>query len=80
MWCTDSMIDDGVSKRLTLTQRLNTIRAASSQPAFYRLSDGEGWVSSTSRTLRARAIGLNGFCRNATPGSSAPWRTMASSV
>ena len=36
--------------------------------------------SSTSRTFRARASGENGFWRNATPDSTMPWRTTASSV
>ena len=37
-------------------------------------------ASSSSRILRSSAVGVNGFCRNATPGSSTPWRTIASSV
>ena len=36
--------------------------------------------SSTSRTVRARASGVKGFCTNTNPGSSTPWRVMASSV
>src|SRR5229473_2960271 len=30
-------------------------------------------ASSTSRTLRARAAGVKGFCRKVSPGSSIPW-------
>jgi hypothetical protein len=37
-------------------------------------------VSSTSRTLRANASSVNGFCRKGMPASSTPWRTMPSSV
>ncbi len=44
---------------------------------FHRVLAG---ASSTSRTLRANASPLNGFWRNAIPGSSIPCRTMASSV
>jgi hypothetical protein len=29
--------------------------------------------ASTSRTLRARASGVKGFCRNTVPGSNTPW-------
>ena len=36
--------------------------------------------SSTSRTVRARASGVKGFCTNTNPGSSTPWRVIASSV
>lgn len=38
------------------------------------------YPSSTALTLRASVSGTNGFCRNATPELSTPWRTMASSV
>src|SRR2546429_3185071 len=36
-------------------------------------------ASSTSRTLRARAAGVNGFWRKLRPGSSIPWWTIARS-
>src|SRR2546430_4300112 len=39
-----------------------------------------GGASSTSRTLRASAGGVNGFCKKLSPGSSMPWCTIASSV
>ena len=37
-------------------------------------------VSSTSRTLRERSPGMNGFCKNGDPGRSRPRRRMSSSV
>ena len=37
-------------------------------------------VSSTSRTLRERSPGMNGFCRNGDPGRRRPRRTTSSSV
>src|SRR6185295_12907863 len=36
--------------------------------------------SSVSRTRSTRAAGVNGFCRNAVPAASTPWRMTASSV
>src|SRR6266852_4059972 len=47
-----------------------------SQPACERRQV----ASSTSRTFRARAAGVKGFCRKVSPGSSIPWCTTASSV
>ena len=38
------------------------------------------YLSSTSRTFQARALGVNGFCRKATSASRMPCRTTASSV
>jgi hypothetical protein len=35
---------------------------------------------STSLTLRTSAAGVNGFCKNAMPVSSMPWRRTLSSV
>ena len=36
--------------------------------------------SSSDRTLRVRSSELNGFCRNAMPGSSTPWCPICESV
>ena len=44
-----------------------------------RLEQGHR-LSSTSRTLRERSAGTNGFWRNGAPGRSSPRRTMSSSV
>ena len=52
---------------------------ATLNPATLRPSEASQ-ASSTSRTLRASATGVSGFCRKATPESSTPWCRIASSV
>jgi len=45
-----------------------------------RRSEERHDLSSTARTFRASASGVNGFSRNAAPGSISPWWTTAWSV
>jgi CheY-like chemotaxis protein len=42
--------------------------------------DLDPYVARTSRTFRARASGVIGFCMKATPESNTPWWTMELSV